>query len=277
MKEFQTFDEMGPLTKATLIGRRFAKRCHIFFASHPWARRVSVVLAMALVVWVNWVPSPNRTASRKLDARYAQLPLSFEVNQGQSDAQVKFLQRGGGHAVYLTERGEPVLIFKGRQHGNGRAKAPGLPFRVAQEERTLLALAVVLQDEVRIAHPISGQAVGIGDLADEDARIGRIGPVAVAAAEDREHEGPAPGRQERAARERLARGAAAREPGRDAHDRAAPEGEREPAAVRRPHGMVEDMRAGLPWSASTAATALSRSSTALSGQSMVVSHGWFMQ
>ena len=30
------------------------------------------------------------------------LPLSFERNQGQTDAQVKFLARGNGYAVFLT-------------------------------------------------------------------------------------------------------------------------------------------------------------------------------
>jgi len=33
---------------------------------------------------------------------YGQLPLSFEPNQGQTDANVKFLARGGGYGLYLT-------------------------------------------------------------------------------------------------------------------------------------------------------------------------------
>ncbi len=40
--------------------------------------------------------------------RYGELPLSFEMNQGQSDAQVKFLSRGQGYNLYLTS-GEAML------------------------------------------------------------------------------------------------------------------------------------------------------------------------
>ena len=36
-------------------------------------------------------------------AAYAQLPLIFEPNQGQSDAQVKFLARGAGYGLFLTQ------------------------------------------------------------------------------------------------------------------------------------------------------------------------------
>ncbi len=33
---------------------------------------------------------------------YAKLPLSFEANQGQTDARVKFLSRGRGYSLFLT-------------------------------------------------------------------------------------------------------------------------------------------------------------------------------
>src|SRR5262245_57992823 len=39
---------------------------------------------------------------------YGRLPLVFEPNQGQTDAKVKFLARGGGFTLFLTER-EAVL------------------------------------------------------------------------------------------------------------------------------------------------------------------------
>src|SRR6266404_5249962 len=41
-------------------------------------------------------------------AAYGQLPLSFEANQGQTDAQVNFLARGNGYALFLTP-GQAVL------------------------------------------------------------------------------------------------------------------------------------------------------------------------
>jgi hypothetical protein len=35
-------------------------------------------------------------------ASYAQLPLSFEANQGQTDERVKFLSHGRGYGLFLT-------------------------------------------------------------------------------------------------------------------------------------------------------------------------------
>jgi hypothetical protein len=37
-----------------------------------------------------------------LRSAYGQLPLAFEVNQGQADSPVKFLARGGGYGLFLT-------------------------------------------------------------------------------------------------------------------------------------------------------------------------------
>ena len=43
------------------------------------------------------VASPSRVA-----ALYAQLPLTFEINQGQADPRVKYLARGPGYTLWLT-------------------------------------------------------------------------------------------------------------------------------------------------------------------------------
>ncbi len=44
-------------------------------------------------------------------ASYGQLPLAFEANQGQSDAQVRFLARGEGYSLFLTST-EAVLSLR---------------------------------------------------------------------------------------------------------------------------------------------------------------------
>ena len=44
-------------------------------------------------------------------ATYGKLPLSFELNQGQTDPQVKFLSRGGGYTLFLTPT-EAVLALR---------------------------------------------------------------------------------------------------------------------------------------------------------------------
>ena len=38
----------------------------------------------------------------RVSEAYGKLPLSFEANQGQSDAQVEFLSRGSGYTLFLT-------------------------------------------------------------------------------------------------------------------------------------------------------------------------------
>jgi CSLREA domain-containing protein len=55
----------------------------------------------------------------KLQAIYGKLPLSFEVNRGQSDEQVKFLSRGHGYTLFLTPT-EAVLALQGGETGKRR-------------------------------------------------------------------------------------------------------------------------------------------------------------
>jgi hypothetical protein len=47
----------------------------------------------------------------KLMASYGKLPLSFEANQGQTDPRVRFLARGGGYTLFLTDD-EAFLTFR---------------------------------------------------------------------------------------------------------------------------------------------------------------------
>src|SRR5262249_22196927 len=55
----------------------------------------------------------------QLATAYGQLPLSFEANQGQTDAQVSFLARGQQSTVFLTTSGSAVLSLapQGTQPG----------------------------------------------------------------------------------------------------------------------------------------------------------------
>jgi hypothetical protein len=52
------------------------------------------------------VQSPRRSVS------YPHLPLAFERNQGQADAQVKFVARNGGYSAFLTTGGGIVLSLR---------------------------------------------------------------------------------------------------------------------------------------------------------------------
>ncbi|MFC5865373.1 chitobiase/beta-hexosaminidase C-terminal domain-containing protein [Acidicapsa dinghuensis] len=53
----------------------------------------------------------TKPASPSIAKNYGKLPLSFEVNQGQADPQVRFLSRGNGYSLFLTDK-EAVLTLR---------------------------------------------------------------------------------------------------------------------------------------------------------------------
>jgi uncharacterized repeat protein (TIGR01451 family) len=59
----------------------------------------------------------------RLSTSYGKLPISFEVNQGQTDGSVQFLARGSGYMLFLTP-GEAVLsLHAPRVNGDGGSVA----------------------------------------------------------------------------------------------------------------------------------------------------------
>src|SRR5262249_11951127 len=77
--------------------------------------------------------APSRTAQAaqpRLVEAYGKLPLSFEVNRGQTDARVKFLSRGSGYSLFLTGN-EAVLALKKSQVRSQKSVAA--PFRAAPQ------------------------------------------------------------------------------------------------------------------------------------------------
>lgn len=47
--------------------------------------------------------SPELTTNTKILKQYGNIPLHFEANKGQTDQKVKFLCRGHGHSLFLTD------------------------------------------------------------------------------------------------------------------------------------------------------------------------------
>jgi len=56
-------------------------------------------------------PSGSVAPVRAIET-FANLPLSFEPNQGQTDGQVKFLSRGAGHTLFLTQSKAVLLVTR---------------------------------------------------------------------------------------------------------------------------------------------------------------------
>ena len=66
-------------------------------------------MALFLAVLALSIPAQAAT-NAKVQAAYLDLPLSFEANRGQTDPRVKFLSRGSGYILFLTDT-EAVLAL----------------------------------------------------------------------------------------------------------------------------------------------------------------------
>jgi hypothetical protein len=71
---------------------------------------------------VGFTESPLPTVVPGAGNTYGKLPLSFEPNQGQTDAHVKFLSRASSYTLFVTS-GEAV--FAGRDGSVERMKLLG--------------------------------------------------------------------------------------------------------------------------------------------------------
>ena len=85
----------------------------------------------------------SKTQGKILDT-YGKLPLSFEENRGQADAQVKFLSRGNGYTLFLTDD-EAVLSLRGSK-ANGEALSAGPQFRPTVVPTANAVLRMKLRD-----------------------------------------------------------------------------------------------------------------------------------
>ena len=99
------------------------------------------------------VPSPGYGpgAQPRLVEAYAKLPLSFEINKGQTDSQVKFLARGSGYSLFLTGNEAVLALRKPIQMANGnRQRAKG----VAQGSHlNPAAFPALVRSRAGAAHP----------------------------------------------------------------------------------------------------------------------------
>ena len=75
---------------------------------------------------INSTLQPDSKSKIALQTGFGRLPLSFEVNQGQTDAEVKFLSRGKGYTLFLTPK-EAVLSLKRGQYRSRMLDVKSVP------------------------------------------------------------------------------------------------------------------------------------------------------
>jgi hypothetical protein len=135
--------------------------------ARPKATRLRFVFFLALVPFTLFAgrmlraatPGEQATLSKgAVAAAYGELPLSFEVNEGQSDRQVKFLSQGPGYGLFLTST-EAVLSLKTE---TGLLEDSILP--TPRNQKPLFQKAVVLRIGLERANS-NAKIGGINELA----------------------------------------------------------------------------------------------------------------
>lgn len=101
---------------------------------------------------------PGVPATAAAVAEYGRLGLSFEANEGQSAREVKFLARGSGYALFLTEDGAVLSLTKdgaGAHAGRGGLAADA---RVKTDVIRMELVGASADSKVSGAEPLAGKA-----------------------------------------------------------------------------------------------------------------------
>jgi hypothetical protein len=102
----------------------------LLLGSHPQGADADPVAQFAPFGSQPTRQSSNPAAPNAVLTRYGRLPLMFEPNRGQTDARVRFIARGSGYGLFLTDR-EAVLVLPGAARGRGKASGSVLRMRLA--------------------------------------------------------------------------------------------------------------------------------------------------
>jgi hypothetical protein len=77
---------------------------------------ISLALSQTALSQMDTTPgSPSGYMDPELAEDYGSLPLSFEANQGQTGSPVKFLSRGNGYVLFLTDHGAVLALTPNRR------------------------------------------------------------------------------------------------------------------------------------------------------------------
>jgi hypothetical protein len=105
---------------------------------------------------------PDAARQTALRAAFGKLPLSFEANRGQTDAQVKFLSRGRDYSLFLTPK-EAVLALRKPAEEPSATASPKTQTAEAEKAKTQTKEAAVLRLQLVGANP-TPKVVGEGPL-----------------------------------------------------------------------------------------------------------------
>jgi hypothetical protein len=103
--------------------------------AHGRARSVRTLLALVTVVAAGLLPqaravrasSPFPAVARPSPRLPAAIPLAFEPNRGQANANVAFIARGSAYTAYLSQSRATFDLFVSESISTARSLTPGLP------------------------------------------------------------------------------------------------------------------------------------------------------
>ena len=101
----------------------FNLKAKVLLNTSAWLALASMIAGAPSAMTADVTSSPS---GERVAVSYGKVPLSFEPNQGQTDARVKFLSHGSGYSLALME-GEVVLNLERQQAGTpGGRPAPSV-------------------------------------------------------------------------------------------------------------------------------------------------------
>ncbi len=107
----------------------------------------------------NGLSGVDQSAARQVLDRYGKLPMSFEINEGQTDERVKFLSRGEGYELFLT-RTDAVLSLREPRAFVDKFAAPTAVEAANVDQRRVIRLMMLganLESEIQGEEELPGK------------------------------------------------------------------------------------------------------------------------
>ncbi len=87
---------------------------------HSGAKPSAAVKSQHSTVAANSLQTPTAAQSQKIAAAFGKLPMSFERNEGQSASEVRYVSRGPGYQLFLTNQEAVVTLRQSSVHAGNK-------------------------------------------------------------------------------------------------------------------------------------------------------------
>lgn len=119
---------------------RYPNRIFVRFAFAIAIAAFTLVTAISLAAQAAAGVSPT---TARISSAYGKLPISFEINQGQTDHSVQFLARGSGYSLFLTPCEAVLALHSARRKSARTSTNPGPDVRSTVDAQTSYSTSTV--------------------------------------------------------------------------------------------------------------------------------------